>query len=78
MVVALEGARAHPGEVDGLPGALLTVTHLLAGVLWLGGLVQVLRLVAGWRGKPKAVRVAVQTYGRSALVLVLLVARPGR
>lgn len=77
LVVAVEGARAHPGEVDGLPGAALTVTHLMAGALWLGGLVHVLRLAAAWRTRRLAVRVAVQTYARSALVLFVLVAATG-
>ncbi len=77
VVVALEGARAHPSEVDGFGGALLTMTHLVAGALWLGGLVHVLRLVAAWRDRPKAMRVAVRVYGRSAVVLVVLVAVTG-
>jgi copper transport protein len=77
LVIALEGARAHPGEVDGPLGAVLTVTHFLAGALWLGGLVQVLRFTAGWRKRPKAVRVAVRTYARNALVLFVIVSATG-
>jgi len=77
LVVALEGARAHPGEADGPLGAVLTVTHFLAGALWLGGLVHVLRLAAAWCGRPKAVRVAAQTYARNALVLFLVVSATG-
>ena len=77
LVVGLEGARAHPGEADGPLGAVLTVTHFLAGALWLGGLVQVLRLAAAWRTRSKAVRVAVQTYGRNALVLFVVVSATG-
>lgn len=77
LVVGLEGARAHPGEADGPLGAVLTVTHFLAGALWLGGLVHVLRLAAAWRGRPKAVRVATRTYARNALVLFVIVSATG-
>lgn len=77
LVVGLEGARAHPGEADGPLGAVLTVTHLLAGVLWLGGLVHVLRLAAAWRGRAKAVRVAARTYARNALALFVVVSVTG-
>lgn len=77
LVVGLEGARAHPGEADGLLGAALTVTHFLAGALWLGGLVHVLRLAAVWRSRPKAVRVAARTYTRNALVLFVVVSATG-
>ena len=77
-VVLLEALRAHPGEADGIAGAGLTVVHLLAGALWLGGLVHTLRLTARWRtSKPRAVRVAVETYARNALVLFVLVAVTG-
>ncbi len=76
-VVGLEGARAHPGEADGALGAALTVTHLLAGALWLGGLAHLMRVVAAWRSRPKAVRVAAQAYARSALVLFVVVAATG-
>ena len=77
LVVGLEGARAHPGEADGTLGAVLTVTHFLAGALWLGGFVHVLRLAAAWRGRPKAVRVATRTYARNALVLFVIVSATG-
>ncbi len=77
FVVALEGARAHPGEADGQLGAVLTVMHFLAGALWLGGLVHVLRLAAAWRSRPKAVRVAARTYARNALVLFAIVSATG-
>ena len=77
LVVALEGARAHPAEVGGPLGAVLTVTHLLAGALWLGGLVHLLRVTASWRGRPKAVRVAVEAYARNALVLFVVVSATG-
>lgn len=77
LVIGLEGARAHPAEVGGPLGAVLTVTHLLAGVLWLGGLVHLLRVTAFWRSRPKAVRVAVETYARNALVLFVVVSATG-
>jgi putative copper export protein len=77
LVVGLEGVRAHPGEADGPLGAVLTVTHFLAGALWLGGLVHVLRLAAVWRGRPKAARVAAGTYARNALVLFVVVSATG-
>lgn len=77
VVIGLEGARAHPGEADGPLGAVLTVTHFLAGVLWLGGLVHVLRLAVAWRGRPRAVLVAAQTYARNALVLFFVVSVTG-
>lgn len=76
-VVGLEGARAHPAEVGGPLGAVLTVTHLLAGALWLGGLVHLLRVTAAWRVRPRAVRVAVETYARNALVLFIVVSVTG-
>ncbi len=77
LVVGLEGARAHPAEASGPLGAVLTVTHLLAGALWLGGLVHLLRVTASWRARPKAVRVAVETYARNALVLFVVVSATG-
>ena len=77
LVIALEAARAHPGEADGPLGAVLTVTHFLAGALWLGGLVHVLRLAAAWRDRSKAVRVAARTYARNAFVLFVVVSATG-
>lgn len=76
-VVVFEAARAHPGEVSGAPGAALTVVHLLAGALWLGGLVHTLRLASAWRNRSAAVRVAVATYARNAFALFVLVAASG-
>ena len=77
LVVGLEGARAHPAEVGGPLGAVLTVSHLLAGALWLGGLVHLLRVTTSWRARPKAIRVAVETYTRNALVLFVIVSATG-
>lgn len=76
-VVALEGIRAHPSEITGAAGAVLTAVHLLAGALWLGGLVHVLRIaVAGQAGR-LPVRVALLTYARGALVLLAVVVITG-
>lgn len=69
-VVLAEAARAHPRDAGGLGSAALLAVHLLAGAVWLGGLVHVLRLAVAWRAKRLAARVAVQTYARSALALV--------
>ena len=76
-VVVLEGIRAHPSEVRGAIGATLTGVHLLAGALWLGGLVHTLRLGVAWRAKRLAGRIAVTTYARSAAVLVGVVVTTG-
>ena len=76
-VVVLEGVRAHAGEAAGVPGMALTALHLLAGALWLGGLVHALRLAAAWRATSLAVHVAVSTYARTALILFVLVAVSG-
>ena len=77
LVVGVEGARAHPGEAGGPLGAALTVSHFLAGALWLGGLVHVLRVATAWRGMPKAGGAAVRAYARGALVLFLVVSATG-
>ena len=76
-VVVLEGVRAHAGEAAGVPGMALTSLHLLAGALWLGGLIHALRLAAAWRTKSLAVHVAFSTYARTALILFILVALSG-
>jgi copper transport protein len=76
-IVILEGVRAHAGEAAGVAGMALTALHLLAGALWLGGLVHALRLAAAWRTKSLAVHTAVTAYARSALILFVLVALTG-
>lgn len=76
-VVVLEGIRAHPSEISGAAGAALTGVHLLAGALWLGGLVHTLRLAVAWRAKRLAVRIAVTTYARSAVALLAVVVITG-
>lgn len=76
-VVLLEGLRAHPGKVGGSVGMTLTVVHLLAAAVWVGGLVHVLRLAVRWRGTPEPLRQVVGSYSRTALVLVAVVAATG-
>lgn len=71
-IVGLEGIRAHPGEAVGGAGVALTVVHLAAAALWLGGLVHVLRLAVRWRASRSAMRCAVTAYARMALALLLL------
>jgi copper transport protein len=77
MVVLLEGVRAHPGEAVGSAGVALTVVHLAAAAIWVGGLVHVVRLALAWRGKSLATWVVVGAYARVALALFLLVLGTG-
>lgn len=76
-VVGLEAFRAHPREAAGALGAVALGVHLLAGALWLGGLVHTLRLARHWRSRRLAARVAAATYARTALLLFLLVSATG-
>lgn len=76
-VIALEALRAHPRQAGGALAAALVAVHLLAGAVWLGGLVHTVRLAVAWRGKRLAARVAVETYARNALVLFGVVAATG-
>ena len=77
LVVLLEGVRAHPGEAVGSAGVALTVVHLAAAAVWVGGLVHVVRLAFSWRGKSLATWVVVGAYSRLALALFLLVLATG-
>lgn len=77
LVVLLEGVRAHPGEAIGSAGVALTVVHLAAAAVWLGGLVHVVRLALAWRGRSLATWVVVGSYTRVALSLFLLVLGTG-
>ena len=76
-VVLLEGVRAHPGEAVGSLGVLLTVVHLAAAAVWVGGLVHVVRLAVAWRGKSLATWVVVGAYARVAVALFLVVFATG-
>ncbi len=77
LVVLLEGVRAHPGEAVGSAGVALTVVHLAAAAVWLGGLVHVVRVAFAWRGKSLATWVVVGAYARLALALLVLVLGTG-
>jgi copper transport protein len=77
LVVLLEGVRAHPGEAVGSAGVALTVVHLAAAAIWVGGLVHVVRLAFTWRGKSLATWVVVGAYARLALALFVLVFATG-
>jgi copper transport protein len=76
-VVAAEGLRAHPENVDGFWGALLTWAHLLPAALWAGMLLYVVRAAIVWREHPKAVRALVRLYARVAAWLFALVVVTG-
>jgi len=76
-VVAAEGLRAHPHASSPVLGTVLTVVHLLAAAVWIGSLVQVLRVARAWRGHRGPTRLLVYGYARLALVLVLVVIATG-
>lgn len=76
-VVVLEGVRAHPGEAVGSLGVLLTVVHLAAAAVWVGGLVHVVRLALAWRGRSLATWMVVGAYARVAVGLFLVVLATG-
>ncbi|MGP3921054.1 copper resistance CopC/CopD family protein [Nonomuraea sp. 10N515B] len=78
LVFALaEGVRAHPNQQVAGIGAALTVVHLVAAALWVGGLLYVIRVGVAWRADPPAVRRVLGAYARSALWLFLAVASTG-
>jgi copper transport protein len=76
-VVLLEGIRAHPGEAVGSFGVLLTVVHLAAAAVWVGGLVHVVRVAVAWRGRSLATWMVVGAYARVAAALFLVVLATG-
>ena len=76
-VVLLEGVRAHPGEAVGSPGVLLTIVHLGAAAVWVGGLVHVVRLAIAWRGRSLATWMVAGAYARVAVALLLVVFATG-
>lgn len=76
-VVAAEGVRAHPHASSPVLGTVLTVVHLLAAAVWIGSLVQVLRVARAWRGHRGPTRLLVYGYARLALILVLVVVATG-
>lgn len=69
-VIVAEALRAHPEVYSPLFGSALTVAHLTSAALWTGGLLYVLRALAGWRGTHHAAGTALLgTYARVAMVL---------
>jgi len=64
-VVAAEGLRAHPHASSPVLGTVLTGVHLLAAAVWIGSLVQVLRVARAWRGHHGPTRLLVYGYARS-------------
>ncbi len=76
-VVGAEGLRAHPENVAGAGGAVLTWVHLLAAALWAGMLLYVVRAAIEWREDPGAVRALVRLYARVAAWLFALVVVTG-
>jgi copper transport protein len=76
-VVAAEGLRAHPHEASPTLGAALTITHLLAAVIWIGALVHVLRAARRWHDRVGWTRLLVHDYARMALILVAVVVASG-
>jgi copper transport protein len=76
-VVVAEGLRAHPENVAGAGGAVLTWAHLLAAALWAGMLLYVVRTAIAWRDHPGSVRALVRLYARVAAWLFALVVVTG-
>ncbi|MFC4949252.1 copper resistance CopC/CopD family protein [Pseudonocardia sp. GCM10023141] len=75
-VVAAEGFRAHPHASSLVWGTALTIVHLIAVSVWIGGLVHVLRVARHWRRQPGEIgltRLLLYDYSRLALALVALV-----
>lgn len=70
-VIVAEALRAHPPVEDTpLIGTGLTLVHLTCGVLWAGGLLQVLRMLRLWRtSAPEAGAAVLGLYARVAAVL---------
>lgn len=76
-VVLLEALRAHPRQAAAGAGVLLTVVHLGAAAVWLGGLVHVVRVAVRGRAHASAVRAVVLAYGRGAVGLLVLLVGTG-
>jgi copper transport protein len=76
-VVVAEGMRAHPHADSPVLGTALTIVHLLAAGVWVGALVQVLRVARTWRSRAGWTRLLVYDYARLALVLLALVVATG-
>ncbi|WSL19530.1 CopD family protein [Streptomyces sp. NBC_01283] len=78
-VIAAEALRAHPPVEDTpLVGSGLTLVHLTCGVLWAGGLLQVLRMLRLWRtSAPGAGAAVLGLYARVAAVLLAAITVTG-
>ncbi|MGW7276422.1 CopD family protein [Streptomyces sp. NPDC054864] len=78
-VIVAEALRAHPPVEDTpLIGAGLTLVHLTCGVLWAGGLLQVLRMLRLWRTfAPEAGAALLGLYARVAAVLLAAITVTG-
>lgn len=78
-VIVAEALRAHPPVEDTpLIGSGLTLVHLTCGVLWAGGLLQVLRMLRLWRtSAPEAGAAVLGLYARVAAVLLAAITVTG-
>ncbi|GGM89952.1 membrane protein [Streptomyces fuscichromogenes] len=76
-VAAAEALRAHPAPEHGpLLGSALTLVHLTCAMLWVGGLLHVLRLLRRWRGQ-EAGAALLGLYARVAAVLLAVITATG-
>ncbi|MFC5034405.1 copper resistance CopC/CopD family protein [Streptomyces sp. DSM 41987] len=76
-VVVAEGLRAHPQAFLAGWGALTTVAHLGAAMVWVGGLVYVVRCAVRWRSAPAASWAVLGSYARLAAWLFAVVVATG-
>ncbi|WP_344015067.1 CopD family protein [Streptomyces thermospinosisporus] len=76
-VVVAEALRAHPTtEYSPLLGSGLTLVHLTASSLWVGGLLHVLRTLRGWRDAPEG-SALLGLYARVAVFLLAALTATG-
>ncbi|HEU4948908.1 MAG TPA: copper resistance protein CopC [Kribbella sp.] len=75
-VISVEALRNHLGTQRGVPGALVIAIHLASISVWVGALVQLLR-VGRANSFDSRLRRAFATYARLASALFLLVAASG-
>jgi copper transport protein len=76
-VALAEGIRAHPEGSLPVAGALLTVCHLLPGVVWAGMLVYTARAAIAWCAYPRAVQGLVKLHSTAAAWLFAVVVVTG-
>lgn len=77
VIVAVEGVRAHPEAVAAGWGLLITVVHLGAAAVWVGALVQVLRVAKRWGAGNEVTWALLGDYARWALWLFVAVVVSG-